>query len=116
LLGFRRRSKAARNGIDGPFSRCSSFYLGKNLGACGEGVAVVSNNPEVARKTVLLRDWGQESKYSHDFGTDLNLNKSTNSCLVANDTAIKIYEVRMKDADVLTRLNVFTNWHQIPPP
>jgi dTDP-4-amino-4,6-dideoxygalactose transaminase len=44
---------------------CFSFYPGKNLGAYGEGGAVVSNNPELARKTVLLRDWGQESKYNH---------------------------------------------------
>ena len=44
---------------------CFSFYPGKNLGAYGEGGAVVSNNPELAHKTVLLRDWGQESKYNH---------------------------------------------------
>jgi dTDP-4-amino-4,6-dideoxygalactose transaminase len=44
---------------------CFSFYPGKNLGAYGEGGAVVSNNPELARKTDLLRDWGQESKYNH---------------------------------------------------
>jgi dTDP-4-amino-4,6-dideoxygalactose transaminase len=44
---------------------CFSFYPGKNLGAYGEGGAVVSNNPELARQMVLLRDWGQESKYNH---------------------------------------------------
>jgi dTDP-4-amino-4,6-dideoxygalactose transaminase len=44
---------------------CFSFYPGKNLGAYGEGGAVVSNNPELARMIVLLRDWGQESKYNH---------------------------------------------------
>jgi dTDP-4-amino-4,6-dideoxygalactose transaminase len=44
---------------------CFSFYPGKNLGAYGEGGAVVSNNPDLARKVALLRDWGQESKYNH---------------------------------------------------
>jgi dTDP-4-amino-4,6-dideoxygalactose transaminase len=44
---------------------CFSFYPGKNLGAYGEGGAVVCNNPKLARDTVLLRDWGQESKYDH---------------------------------------------------
>jgi dTDP-4-amino-4,6-dideoxygalactose transaminase len=44
---------------------CFSFYPGKNLGAFGEGGAVVTNNPELARKISLLRDWGQESKYNH---------------------------------------------------
>ena len=44
---------------------CFSFYPGKNLGAYGEGGAVVTNNPELARQMVLLRDWGQETKYNH---------------------------------------------------
>jgi dTDP-4-amino-4,6-dideoxygalactose transaminase len=44
---------------------CFSFYPGKNLGAYGEGGAVVTNEPELARKMILLRDWGQEAKYRH---------------------------------------------------
>jgi dTDP-4-amino-4,6-dideoxygalactose transaminase len=44
---------------------CFSFYPGKNLGACGEGGAVTTSNPELARKIRMLRDWGQEKKYHH---------------------------------------------------
>ena len=44
---------------------CFSFYPSKNLGAFGEGGAVVTNNPEYARKIRMLRDWGQEKKYYH---------------------------------------------------
>jgi dTDP-4-amino-4,6-dideoxygalactose transaminase len=44
---------------------CFSFYPGKNLGAYGEGGAVVTNQTEFARRISLLRDWGQESKYNH---------------------------------------------------
>jgi dTDP-4-amino-4,6-dideoxygalactose transaminase len=44
---------------------CFSFYPGKNLGAYGEGGAVVTSQPELARRISLLRDWGQESKYNH---------------------------------------------------
>lgn len=44
---------------------CFSFYPGKNLGAFGEGGAVVSDQPELASRVSLLRDWGQESKYNH---------------------------------------------------
>ncbi len=44
---------------------CFSFYPGKNLGAYGEGGAVVTSQPEFARRISLLRDWGQESKYNH---------------------------------------------------
>src|ERR1022692_4360702 len=44
---------------------CFSFYPGKNLGAYGEGGAVVTNNPEFVRTIRMLRDWGAEKKYLH---------------------------------------------------
>lgn len=44
---------------------CFSFYPGKNLGAYGEGGAVVTNNEEIAQKIKMLRDHGQEKKYVH---------------------------------------------------
>ena len=43
-----------------------SFYPGKNLGACGEGGAVTTNDTEIARKIRMLRDHGQSKKYYHD--------------------------------------------------
>ncbi|GBE37510.1 dTDP-3-amino-3,6-dideoxy-alpha-D-galactopyranose transaminase [bacterium BMS3Bbin08] len=43
-----------------------SFYPGKNLGACGEGGAVMTNDNEVARKIRMLRDHGQVKKYFHE--------------------------------------------------
>ena len=46
---------------------CFSFYPGKNLGAYGEGGAVVTNNPEYAHKIRVLRDWGAEEKYYHKY-------------------------------------------------
>jgi dTDP-4-amino-4,6-dideoxygalactose transaminase len=45
---------------------CFSFYPGKNLGATGEGGAVVTNNSEYAEKIGVLRDHGQSRKYCHD--------------------------------------------------
>ena len=44
---------------------CFSFYPGKNLGAYGEGGAVVTGNAEYAGKIRMLRDWGQDRKYHH---------------------------------------------------
>lgn len=45
---------------------CFSFYPGKNLGAYGEGGAVVTSNPRYARTIRMLRDWGAERKYHHE--------------------------------------------------
>ena len=45
---------------------CFSFYPGKNLGAYGEGGAVVTNNDGYAKTIRTLRDWGQTQKYHHD--------------------------------------------------
>lgn len=56
--------KGRRAGSIGDFG-CFSFYPGKNLGAYGEGGAVVTNDPDFARRISLLRDWGQEAKYNH---------------------------------------------------
>ncbi|MBZ5723506.1 MAG: DegT/DnrJ/EryC1/StrS family aminotransferase [Acidobacteriia bacterium] len=43
-----------------------SFYPGKNLGACGEGGAVTTDDGELARKVRMLRDHGQSRKYYHE--------------------------------------------------
>lgn len=43
-----------------------SFYPGKNLGACGEGGAVTTDDAAVAEKVRMLRDHGQVRKYIHD--------------------------------------------------
>src|SRR5437588_8129069 len=44
-----------------------SFYPGKNLGAYGDGGAVVTNDLGVARRLEMLRNYGQKEKYQHLF-------------------------------------------------
>ena len=43
-----------------------SFYPGKNLGACGEGGAITTNDEGIARMCKMIRDHGQSKKYYHD--------------------------------------------------
>lgn len=45
---------------------CFSFYPGKNLGACGEGGGIVTNDPELARQIAAMRDWGQLTRGVHE--------------------------------------------------
>ena len=45
---------------------CFSFYPGKNLGAFGEGGAITTQDPALAKTVKMLRDWGAEKKYHHD--------------------------------------------------
>lgn len=46
---------------------CFSFYPGKNLGACGEGGAVVTDRDDLADRIRMLRDWGQSERYRHAY-------------------------------------------------
>jgi dTDP-4-amino-4,6-dideoxygalactose transaminase len=43
----------------------TSFYPGKNLGALGDGGAVVTRDPAIARQVRMLRNYGSEKKYDH---------------------------------------------------
>ena len=43
-----------------------SFYPTKNLGALGDGGAVVARDPEVARRVRRLRNGGQSDRYRHE--------------------------------------------------
>ena len=44
---------------------CFSFYPTKNLGACGEGGMVTTDDPRIAARVRRLRDHGQSEKYLH---------------------------------------------------
>lgn len=45
---------------------CFSFYPGKNLGAAGDGGAIVSNEQNLAATIKKLRDHGSIKKYEHE--------------------------------------------------
>jgi dTDP-4-amino-4,6-dideoxygalactose transaminase len=45
---------------------CFSFYPGKNLGAYGEGGALVTNSDSIALRARALRDHAQTTRYYHE--------------------------------------------------
>ena len=44
-----------------------SFYPAKNLGACGDGGAVVTNDEQLAVSARMLRNHGRTDKYLHEY-------------------------------------------------
>lgn len=44
-----------------------SFYPGKNLGALGDGGAVVTNDDALASRIKAMRNYGSSKKYHHDY-------------------------------------------------
>ena len=54
--------KAGQYGIAAGFS----FYPGKNLGALGDGGAVVTNDDEIYENIFFLRNYGSKVKYLHE--------------------------------------------------
>jgi dTDP-4-amino-4,6-dideoxygalactose transaminase len=57
-----------RGKVVGTFGAVSgfSFYPGKNLGACGEGGALVTNDDAFAARARSLREHGSTQRYYHD--------------------------------------------------
>ena len=47
------------------FATCWSFYPGKNLGAAGEGGAIVTDDSDVAERLRSLRDHAQVGRHNH---------------------------------------------------
>jgi dTDP-4-amino-4,6-dideoxygalactose transaminase len=45
---------------------CFSFYPGKNLGAYGDGGAIVSNNEDLIKRAKMIANHGRLEKYTHE--------------------------------------------------
>jgi dTDP-4-amino-4,6-dideoxygalactose transaminase len=45
---------------------CFSFFPTKNLGGCGDGGAVTTNNPELAAQMRMVKEHGSKMRYFHE--------------------------------------------------
>ncbi len=83
-----------------------SFYPAKNLGAYGDGGAVVTNSTEIAEKIRMLRDYGQKEKYHH-------LVKGYNSRLDTLQAAILRVKLKKLDEWNKKRMEAAEQYHQL---
>lgn len=88
-----------------------SFYPGKNLGALGDGGAVTTSDPELAKKIRTLSNYGSKEKYTNEV-------VGYNSRLDELQAAILRVKLRNLDEDNTHRRNIasrYLNELQGPP-
>ncbi len=85
---------------------CFSFFPTKNLGACGDGGAVTTDDKAIAAKIRMLREHGCQVRYRHDL-TGLN------SRLDAIQAAILKIKLRYLDTWNQQRLQAADYYHSL---
>ncbi len=88
---------------------CFSFFPTKNLGACGDGGAVTTNDPAIAAQIRMLKEHGSKVRYVHD-------EVGVNSRLDALQAAILSIKLRHLDAWNQGRALVAARYHQLLQP
>jgi dTDP-4-amino-4,6-dideoxygalactose transaminase len=85
---------------------CFSYYPTKNLGACGDGGSITTNDQEIAGTIRMLRDHGRRSGYYHEaLGVNSRLD-----CVQA-----VILQIKLKHLDTWNqqRRQVADRYHQL---
>jgi len=100
--------KAQRVGSIGHIA-CFSFYPTKNLGACGDGGAVTTQDPVIANKIRMLADHGRRQGYYHEA-------VGMNSRLDALQAAILSVKLHHLDEWNAQRSNVAAHYAQLLSP
>lgn len=75
-----------------------SFYPTKNLGALGDGGALVCNDAKIAEKSAVLRNYGQSVRYHHpEFGMNSRLDELQAAILLARLSWLKEFTQRRRE-------------------
>ena len=75
----------------------TSFYPTKNLGAAGDGGAVLTRDAQLAARVKLLRNGGQSSRYRHDeFGVNSRLDEMQAAILRARLHYLPVWTARRR--------------------
>jgi dTDP-4-amino-4,6-dideoxygalactose transaminase len=77
---------------------CFSFYPTKNVGALGDGGAVVTDDADVAERLRRLREYGQTARYVHvDRGVNSRLDEIQAAVLRAKLTRLRTWNQRRNE-------------------
>lgn len=99
-------------GVAGAFS----FYPTKNLGALGDGGAVVTSDPALAAKVKRLRNGGQTERYRHvEFGVNSRLDEIQAAILRARLPLVKAWTSRRRDLAASYRAALSNPAVVVPP-
>ena len=91
------RYKGRRAGSLG-HAAATSFYPGKNLGALGDGGAVLTNDDAIAERVKQLRNYGSKIKYQHDLvGYNSRLDEMQAAFLRAKLTVLDEWNARRRE-------------------
>lgn len=91
------RYKGRRIGAHGDIV-CWSFYPGKNLGALGDAGAVTTDDPALAERIAVLRNYGSRRKYVNDEpGMNSRLDQIQAAVLRVKLTALDDWTERRRD-------------------
>ena len=85
---------------------CFSFYPTKNLGAYGDGGMVVTNNEELYKKLIMLRNYGEVKKFTSKI-------EGFNSRLDEIQSAVLRVKLKYLDEWTNKRREIATMYHQL---
>ncbi|MBA3537282.1 MAG: DegT/DnrJ/EryC1/StrS family aminotransferase [Tatlockia sp.] len=93
-----------------------SFYPTKNLGALGDGGAVVTNNAEIAEHLRLLRQYGWSTKYKVELAGARNSRLDEIQAAILSDFLPHLDESNLRRREIAARYSQYIRHSQIQVP